>query len=271
MKGKKMQLEFLKEAEGKAAKVERGEGWIMLQGDCLELMKFIPKYSIDNVIVDPPYGTIENLGAVMTKKTSAKNVDTSWDILLPTQELMDTFGRIMKPNGSAVIFSQGALTNELRTGVFCRMLFRHRLIWKKDGFSNPLGVKRAPRVYTEDISVFRMYSQAKQHKQLGTATTFNIPGGWTHVPDVLEFKRATGVGHFTSKPIPLMETLVDIYTNPGEVVLDSTAGSGSTGVAAINRGRLFIGIEKNPEFFALSVKRLREAESALNSGEVKGE
>ena len=67
--------------------------------------------------------------------------------------------------------------------------------------------------------------------------------------------------HQTPKPIDLMLRLVDLFTDPGETILDAFAGSATTGVAALRRGRRFIGIERDPKYFALSVARLRAEES----------
>jgi site-specific DNA-methyltransferase (adenine-specific) len=66
-------------------------------------------------------------------------------------------------------------------------------------------------------------------------------------------------GHPTEKPLPLMMDLVSLYTNPGDTVLDPFMGSGTTGVACLKQGRKFIGIERDPTFFALACKRLGEA------------
>ena len=64
--------------------------------------------------------------------------------------------------------------------------------------------------------------------------------------------------HPTEKPLPLMKELVRLFTNPGDVIFDPFMGSGSTGVAALELGRRFIGVEKNPEYFALATRRIRE-------------
>ena len=66
-------------------------------------------------------------------------------------------------------------------------------------------------------------------------------------------------GHPTQKPVQLMERCVSIWTNEGDTILDFTAGSGSTGVAALNLGRKFIGIEKDPEWYQVALSRLQEA------------
>src|SRR5690606_18101159 len=65
-----------------------------------------------------------------------------------------------------------------------------------------------------------------------------------------------GSVHPTQKPVALMEYLIRTYTNEGDTVLDNTMGSGTTGVACVNTGRRFIGIERDPEYFAIAERRI---------------
>ena len=67
--------------------------------------------------------------------------------------------------------------------------------------------------------------------------------------------------HPTQKPVALMEYLIKTYTNAGETVLDFTMGSGTTGVAAANTGRRFIGIERDPDYFQIAQARIRTAQA----------
>ena len=87
--------------------------------------------------------------------------------------------------------------------------------------------------------------------------------------DVIEFSNWNGtlfgnkkntVKHSTQKPVDLCEYLVKTYTNIGDVVLDNTMGSGTTIIAALRTGRKSIGIEKNPEYFAIAQERIKQAE-----------
>lgn len=89
--------------------------------------------------------------------------------------------------------------------------------------------------------------------------TFNIPDGRKYVPNVLEFKRESKRYHPTQKPVALLEYLVKTYTTPGDLVLDNCMGSGSTGVACVNTGRRFIGMELDPGYFGIAEKRILEA------------
>lgn len=80
--------------------------------------------------------------------------------------------------------------------------------------------------------------------------------------DVLNFKVEQGK-HPTQKPVLLLEWLIKTYTNAGDTVLDNTMGSGSTGVACVNTGRNFIGMELNADYFATAQARIKEAQGAL--------
>jgi len=89
---------------------------------------------------------------------------------------------------------------------------------------------------------------------------FNLPEGQKYKSNVLQYRKDYSGHHPTQKPVALMEDLVKTYTNPGETVLDFTMGSGSTGVACANTGRKFIGIERDPNYFAIASERIAAAE-----------
>ena len=76
----------------------------------------------------------------------------------------------------------------------------------------------------------------------------------------MKFGRQTGL-HPTQKPVALLEYLIRTYTNEGETVLDNVMGSGSTGVACVNTGRKFIGMELDPGYFEAAKQRIEEAQA----------
>jgi len=90
---------------------------------------------------------------------------------------------------------------------------------------------------------------------------FNLPVGKNYKSNVLNYKKDYTGLHPTQKPVALMEDLIRTYTNPGEVVLDFTMGSGTTGVAAANTGRRFIGIERDPDYFTVAQARIQKAQA----------
>jgi len=90
---------------------------------------------------------------------------------------------------------------------------------------------------------------------------FNLPVGRKYKSNVLQYKKDYTGLHPTQKPVALMEDLIRTYTNPSETVLDFTMGSGTTGVAAANTSRKFIGIERDPEYFAAASARIQKAQA----------
>ena len=118
--------------------------------DCLEGMKDIPSGSVDLIICDPPYGTIKGIG----KSTDKFNKDTTWDVVIPTDQLFDQYERVLRRGGQVVLFSQEPYTSHLRTFVARNMDFCYPMVWYKDSCGNPLLANIAPVSRFEDISVW---------------------------------------------------------------------------------------------------------------------
>ena len=94
-----------------------------------------------------------------------------------------------------------------------------------------------------------------------TNSSANRAGNTTTYPrSILKFNRPHPPIHPTQKPVDLLEYLIKTYTNEGELVLDFTMGSGSTGVACLNTNRKFIGIELDEKYFNIAIKRLKDIE-----------
>ena len=87
---------------------------------------------------------------------------------------------------------------------------------------------------------------------------FNLPEGKKYKSNVLEYKKDYTGHHPTQKPVALLEDLIKTYTNEGNLILDFTMGSGSTGVACKGLNRNFIGIELNEDFYNIACKRIQE-------------
>jgi len=236
-----------------------------MQGDCLERMKEIESGSVDMVLTDPPYGT-----------TACK-----WDSIIPLEPMWEQLKRVIKPNGAIVMTASQPFTSVL-ISINLKM-FKYEWIWEKDGGSNFATVKYQPMKEHESVLIFgegkTTYNQIKQERigsRKGKETTTIDSGRSNSVYGTQEggkklkvselrcprsiqrFNRERGL-HPTQKPVALMEYLIKTYTNEGETVLDFTMGSGTTGVAAKNLNRSFIGIEMDETYFNIAKDRISEA------------
>lgn len=128
------------------------------------------------------------------------------------------------------------------------------------------------QTYQELIDVFRIdkmygfrdYASLKEENERYTST-FNLWQGRKSKSNVLEYQKDREHYHPTQKPVALLEDLVQTFSNPGDTVLDFTMGSGSTGVACVNTGRSFIGIELDDGYFEIARKRIEDAQRERES------
>ncbi len=249
----------------------------LLQGDCLDLMKTIPDGSIDMVMCDLPYGT-----------TACK-----WDSVIPFEPLWEQYRRVCKKNAAIVLTASQPFTSALVMSNVSD--FRYCWVWDKvNRNTGALTANKMPMKRHEDVVVFYRilptYNKQfvmKPRISGGRRTTFGEHNGHgparasddsrkasdedvPHNPfSILSIKADEGQRksiHPTQKPVALMEYLIKTYTNPGETVLDNTMGSGTTGVACMNIGRRFVGIERDPDYFKIAESRIHEA--ALKAFEI---
>ena len=242
----------------------------LMQGDCLERMKEIPDGSVDMVLCDLPYGTTA----------------CPWDSVIPFDQLWGEYRRVLKPNGAAVLTCAQPFTSALIASNMAG--FSYCWYWNKSKVTGFANAKKQPLRCVEEVAVFydrpptynpqglkpfgRVVNKGKSAGG-GTVqgeTTGNGKGAlrsgadyfqeWTNYPrQVLEVPSEGKTLHPTQKPVALMEYLIRTYTNEGDVVLDNTMGSGTTGVAARKTGRRFIGIERDPKYFAIAKQRIESA------------
>ena len=220
-------------------------------------MQNIESGSVDAIITDPPYGT-----------TACK-----WDSVIDFDLMWEQLNRIIKPNGAIVLFGSEPFSSALRMSNIKN--YKYDWKWDKKQGGNILNAKRQPLKTYEDIMVFN------NHKYYPIKETRGKPrkkGGLTKQPEhtgkvdinystvnneyypraIIEISNANKKGklHPTQKPVALLEYLIKTYTQEGETVLDFCIGSGSTGVAAKNLNRKFIGIEKDEKYFEIAKKRI---------------
>lgn len=167
--------------------------------------------------------------------------------------------------------------------------FKYEWIWRKSRSSGFLNAKKMPLKNVENIPIFsqngntynpqdlKRISRIKSNgiskstrgqKGLATHNGGRLQGNFVqefenYPNQVLEFTSEADTDHPTQKPVALYEYLIKTYTNAGDVVLDMCAGSGTTGVACVNTGREFIGIERDADYFAIAEKRIAEAQKQM--------
>ncbi|MBI2415032.1 MAG: site-specific DNA-methyltransferase [Candidatus Kerfeldbacteria bacterium] len=238
-------------------------------------MKGIPSKSIDMILCDLPYGTTQN----------------HWDSVIPLDQLWAHYERIIKDNGVITLTGQGLFTANLMLSN--PRLFKYKITWVKSKPTNFLNAKKQPLRKHEDVCIFyknqpaynpqmtygEPYNKGFRKDQLtgsyGDFKTVEVKSNGERYPtDVVYFKTAESEGevyHPTQKPVELGRYLVRTFTKEGNVVLDSTCGSGSFLVSAVLEGRKFVGIEKNKEVYLfkkhkvdyveVSKQRIKKAEA----------
>jgi site-specific DNA-methyltransferase (adenine-specific) len=237
----------------------------LIKGDCLEVMKTIESNSIDAIITDPPYGT-----------TACK-----WDSVIPFEPMWEQLNRIIKPNGAIVLFGSEPFSSALRMSNIKN--FKYDWVWNKRKVTGFLNSKKRPLVQHETIHLFykkqctynpqlhenKLNRNFKGSLQKPNTDNYGIQKNYISELDskksyprsIIEQTGVVGnskekLAHPTQKPILLMEYLIKTYTNEKETVLDFTMGSGSTGVAAKNLNRNFIGIEQDENYFNIAQDRI---------------
>lgn len=234
-------------------------------------MQKLPDHSIDLILADLPYSKTHN----------------RWDSLIPFNELWGQYNRIIKEHGAIVLFGQTDFSAQLIMSN--PKMFRYTLVWDKVRTTGFLNAKRMPLRRHEDILVFYKklptynpqmveggepsHSRGKKWADKGNAQDdgriygkyrhdYDAPSTQTNMKyptSILQFSnRVQGNVHPTQKPIELLEYLIKTYSNEGDIVLDNTMGSGSTGVAALNTGRRFIGMEIEDKYFEIAKQRIEE-------------
>ena len=250
--------------------------------DCLEYLQTLENDSVDLVLTDPPYGT-----------SACK-----WDSIIPFEPMWNQLKRVIKDNGCIALFGKEPFSSLLRCSNL--QMFKYDWIWKKDTKSNFMQAANQPLNNIEIISIFSMgyarnfkngnlFNNKKMiyNPQMVDNKTYKIPkksktsaifkinyknGKYEHkfrdtskrYPfNILDFKTDKIKLHPTQKPVALLEYLIKTYTNKNDTVLDFTMGSGSTGVAAKNLNREFIGIELDKTYFDIAKNRIESTNQTL--------
>lgn len=245
---------------------------MFLFGDCLERMKEVATGSVDMILCDLPYGTTA----------------CAWDQVIPFEPLWREYWRVCKPNAAVVLTASQPFTSALvmsQPGAF-----KVEWIWRKNAGSNFAQMKSSPMKEHESVLVFgqgkvtynaMMQERAEAGKRMvktgfknaakekpssfvaSNKSTLHTGFDSSHLDpelrypsSVQNFNRERGL-HPTQKPVALFEYLIKTYTNPGELVLDNCAGSGTTAIAAEQSGRRWVCIEREEKYFDKAVERVQ--------------
>ena len=249
----------------------------LYNGDCLEVMdKLIAEgVKVDAVITDPPYGT-----------TACK-----WDSVIPFDEMWERLNKLIKPNGAIVLFGSEPFSSALRMSNIKD--YKYDWVWEKSMPSGMATSKFMPMKYHENILIFvnngkpTFNKQMEERSEVGKARLKNsgkilngnkskgnhtskdsLAGTYSEYDkqkvnpkSIIRVKSVPNCNgtklHPTQKPVALIEYLIKTYTNENELVLDFTMGSGTTGVAAKNLNRKFIGIELDTDYFNIAKERIK--------------
>lgn len=235
------------------------------QDNCIHTMSMMPDKSVDMIFTDLPYGTTKN----------------TWDKPLNFDELWPQYERIIKDNGVIALWAQSPFDKVLACSNL--KLYRYEWIIEKTQPTGFLNAHKMPMKAHENILIF--YKKLPTYNpQMTHGHTRKVSSAWhkrgsqkysgygeygltdydstDRFPrDVLRFKwdKQKSALCSTQKPVAACEYMIRTYTNPGAIVLDSCMGSGTTGVAAVNLERDFIGIELDPAMFEIADKRITEA------------
>ncbi len=244
-------------------------------------MPTIESESVDAIIADWPYGV-----------TACK-----WDSVIPLEPLWRECKRVIKPKGAIALTAASPFNYILWASNV--EWYKYELIWEKGNGTNFHSVNREPMRCHENVLIFGnsniTYNPQKTsepsnriraitRRQNYESDTRGVYGSTQRNSGVYDHSRypRSIIGKFSSlrnnqfitryslhptqKPVALMEYLIKTYTNPGDLVLDNTMGSGSTGEACLRTGRRFIGIEIMEEYYNIAKARLDKVDR-----EVKGE
>lgn len=215
----------------------------LMQGDCLELLKGIPDGSVDMVLCDPPYG-IDYQSCRIKDRTKRKR--KILNDKKPFTEFVPLLKRLLKPYACVMIFTRWDVQQALIDAMQADNIAPNScIVWDKE--IHGMGDLR------------RAFSPRHESILFHAEKGFRFQG--KRPCDVISFQRVSAqkLVHPNEKPIPMLEYLLNKCSKMGGVILDPFMGSGSTGVACVNTGRSFIGIELDAEYFAIASERIRDA------------
>lgn len=232
----------------------------ILHADSKDVIKRIPDNSIDFILTDPPY----NLGQHSTGniplpgRTAMNNDVAEWDMIdFNPEEWADEFIRILKPTGNLFIFTS---YNQLGRWYNCldhKFDTSNFMIWHK---TNP-----APKIFKAGFlnsceMIFTCWNKKHTWNFISQAEMHNF----LESSICMKPERLSNPKHPAQKPVAILKKMIEIASNENDIVFDPFMGVGSTGVAALNLNRRFIGVELDESYFNAAKKRVNNALAQTN-------
>ena len=234
--------------------------------DCLVGMNKIPDCSVDCIICDLPYFKV--VDAEFDNQWENEQQYINW-----IKKLVSKLSLVLKDGGSLFLFTSRQLNRKICNCLDELPLEEKRIIiWaRKRGFNNTRGhalasgyepiayyVKCGGDITFNNIKI-KSNTNRKEYKDGMLKDGVSLSDVWTDIPS-LPHNSKEKTSHPTQKPLKLIERIIEMSTNEGDVVLDACMGSGTTAVACMNTNRNFIGFELNKEYFDIAINRIKESE-----------
>ena len=234
-----------------------GKNFTIHNADSFAEMENIPDQSVDFILTDPPYNLSQySTGNMKFDWRSDINNDLAeWDKNFTPSTIKEDFMRILKPTGNIFAFCSYNLIgkwHETFDPIFDTFQF---FVWHK---RNPVPKFRKAGFLNACELIVCMWNKGHTWNFGKQNEMHNFFESAICMPP----ERLKTPKHPTQKPVSLLRHLIEIASNEGDLVLDPFMGVGSTGVAALNLNRQFIGIELEKEYFEAAEKRLSSIQSS---------
>ena len=224
----------------------------ILRADSREIIKRIPDNSIDFILTDPPYNLGQHsTGNIPLPGRSAMNNDVAeWDMIdFNPEEWADEFIRVLKPTGNLFIFTSYNQLGRWYTCLDHKFDTSNFMIWHK---TNP-----APKIFKAGFlnsceMIFTCWNKKHTWNFLSQAEMHNF----IESSICMKPERLSNPKHPAQKPVAILRKMIEIASNENDIIFDPFMGVGSTGVAALNLNRRFIGVEIDETYFEAAKKRI---------------